>query len=384
MSGLTDNRDLEKDPAEVDRLEQEHFKKIVLSMFAYRNHFSRRIDVAERSFHEMNSHYKDMLAHWPQKMEALRGCCGRNAKVLEAIGESCPFGTHVDAEHVVGSAHLHSSQDDMDKVYTTLKQLVRDWSEDGAAEREKCYGPVLCAIENHFGGSSIKDRSNVHILVPGAGLGRLVWECAHRGYTTQGNEWSVHMLLASNHMLNGGHSPNSVEVSPFAHNFSNNYGAFDQQRIVRLPDVDTQDLPGDGGQLSMSAGDFLEIYDKDNAWDCIASVFFLDTARIVMAYLEHMFTILKPGGLLINIGPLQYHFSGNVAAPSVELSFEELRELLSRVGFVLLEEKFPLEMPYIDNERSMGRYMYKCAYFVAQKPAALSDAGNLGASRPPP
>ena len=31
----------------------------------------------------------------------------------------------------------------MDKVKTTLKQLVRDWSEAGAAERESCYAPVI-------------------------------------------------------------------------------------------------------------------------------------------------------------------------------------------------------------------------------------------------
>lgn len=158
------------------------------------------------------------------------------------------------------------------------------------------------------------------------------WRCACGKHTA----CFAMFAQASNHMLNGGHPPNSIAVSPFAHNFSNNYGAADQQRTVLIPDVPTQDLPTDGGRLSMSAGDFLEVYDQYNAWDCIASVFFLDTARIVMAYLEHMYAILKPGGLLINLGPLQYHFSGNVAAPSVELSFEELRTLLGRVGFVLL------------------------------------------------
>lgn len=30
------------------------------------------------------------------------------------------------------------SQFDMDKVYTTLKQFVRDWSAEGAPERDKC------------------------------------------------------------------------------------------------------------------------------------------------------------------------------------------------------------------------------------------------------
>lgn len=40
------------------------------------------------------------------------------------------------------------------------------------------------------------------ILVPGAGLGRLAFEIARRGYTCQGNEFSLFMLFASNFVLN--------------------------------------------------------------------------------------------------------------------------------------------------------------------------------------
>ena len=39
---------------------------------------------------------------------------------------------------------------DMDKVKTTLKQFVRDWSEAGQEERETCYDPVIREIESRF------------------------------------------------------------------------------------------------------------------------------------------------------------------------------------------------------------------------------------------
>ena len=42
----------------------------------------------------------------------------------------------------------------------------------------------------------------VQILVPGAGLGRLAFEIAKRGYSCQGNEFSLFMLFASNFVLN--------------------------------------------------------------------------------------------------------------------------------------------------------------------------------------
>lgn len=40
--------------------------------------------------------------------------------------------------------------EDVDKVKSTLKQILRDWSALGATERAACYGPVLAAIEHHF------------------------------------------------------------------------------------------------------------------------------------------------------------------------------------------------------------------------------------------
>lgn len=43
-----------------------------------------------------------------------------------------------------------ASEFDMDKVKGTLKQVVRDWSSDGAAERQQCYQPVIDQIIELF------------------------------------------------------------------------------------------------------------------------------------------------------------------------------------------------------------------------------------------
>lgn len=39
---------------------------------------------------------------------------------------------------------------DMEKVQSTLKQIVRDWSKDGEEERTACYGPIIQEIEINF------------------------------------------------------------------------------------------------------------------------------------------------------------------------------------------------------------------------------------------
>ena len=38
----------------------------------------------------------------------------------------------------------------MEKVQSTLKQIVRDWSKDGEHERKACYEPIIMEIEACF------------------------------------------------------------------------------------------------------------------------------------------------------------------------------------------------------------------------------------------
>lgn len=39
-----------------------------------------------------------------------------------------------------------------------------------------------------------------------------------------------------------------------------------------------------------------------DAWNCVATVFFLDTAHNVIDYIETIYKILQPGGCWINLG----------------------------------------------------------------------------------
>lgn len=39
---------------------------------------------------------------------------------------------------------------DMDKLKSTIKQFVRDWSDVGQAERDTCYLPIIRQIQELF------------------------------------------------------------------------------------------------------------------------------------------------------------------------------------------------------------------------------------------
>ena len=57
--------------------------------------------------------------------------------------------------------------------------------------------------------------------------------------------------------------------------------------------------------FSMAAGEFLEVYGDQRAeWDSVVTCFFIDTAPIVMEYLELLYDLIRPGGYWINLGTL--------------------------------------------------------------------------------
>lgn len=85
---------------------------------------------------------------------------------------------------------------------STLKQIIRDWSDEGKSERELCYTPVFEEFQRHYPSHIGSDGKRVRVLFPGCGLGRIVFDFACYGYGAQGNEFSYHMLFASNYILN--------------------------------------------------------------------------------------------------------------------------------------------------------------------------------------
>lgn len=126
---------------------------------------------------------------------------------------------------------------DMEKVQSTIKQFVRDWSKDGETERDMCYKPILEEIEAIYGDLNTAQRNGIKILVPGSGLGRLAYEIASRGYVCQGNEFSLYMLIASNYVLNKCKSKNCYTIHPWVHQYVNVVSQEDQIKPIIFPGI---------------------------------------------------------------------------------------------------------------------------------------------------
>ena len=73
--------------------------------------------------------------------------------------------------------------------------------------------------------------------------------------------------------------------------------------MVMIPDV-VPELP-ERSDMSMTAGDFLDVYgqgDADGTWDAVVTSFFIDTAKNIVEYIERIRALLRPGGVWINNG----------------------------------------------------------------------------------
>lgn len=276
---------------------------------------------------------------------------------------------HTYKEHGDRVSKIRSQ--DIEKVQITLKQIARDWSSDGEAEREQCYKPIIEAVVKHFDPNT-RDISKVKILLPGAGLGRLLYELALIGYDVEGNEFSLFMLIASNFILNRCLVSNEHQIYPYVHQYVNNLNRNDQIRSINFPDQSpTQQRIK--GNLAMVAGDFLEVYQDKNTWDCVATCFFIDCAKNVAEFIETIYNILKPGGIWINIGPLLYHYSDIPGECSIEPSFEDIKIVISAVGFEFMTCETGVATSYAQNPRAMMKNVYESVFFVCQKPENIDD-----------
>uniref|UniRef100_A0A7S2UVA9 carnosine N-methyltransferase n=1 Tax=Fibrocapsa japonica TaxID=94617 RepID=A0A7S2UVA9_9STRA len=393
-----------------------HFQRVGQTFSEYHCYMGAEVDRRRRHFARL---HPDFVARLPRQsghaqLQALEAAVYVNQRFLKSVidhqGDS-QFGPCQLPKMVLPPPPGHaqtqgstvqpwiSSAANISKMKTTLRQCVRDWSEEGEQERRECFQPLLDELCRLLPVNDT-NRNRQRVLVPGVGLGRLAVEICARGYACQGNEFSYFMLLTSNYLLNCLDQQSSVAIFPYIDSACNNKSASDMLRRVLLPDKTCHDLLADttaknGGEMadfSMAAGDFMDIYGNQvECWDCVVTCFFIDTAPVVLQYVETIHRILKPGGVWINLGPLLYHWAaadlkdlknsppipaGARAGPgsglderyhsSVELSWEELRHVITTYGFQFNNEEWR-ECHYTSNIRSMMKTVYSCIFFSVQK-----------------
>jgi carnosine N-methyltransferase len=397
-------------------LDTQEFKALSVVLHAHSNYSSwarkEIIEPKNLKYESLLDDEKLLLKWFPDYISQLQYSIDINAKYFNDVAVSMSLNWGAGDS----KTWFHSSYLDSDKLRGVMAQYVREWSSEGVKEREISFGRIISASEKLF--PNVLNRPDIKVLVPGAGLARLVVEFVKRGFQTQGNELSYHMLLNSNFLLNNTYCANNFVLSPFIHKSSNVAKRNYQCRHIYFPDFNPGDIslinieyPTIPVQdlMSMVAGGFADLYgppdlpkiselytddptavnfrnENKNKFNIVATCYFLDTATNIIDYLKTIKHCLNEDGYWINFGPLLWHFENddstfnekvknnygdyeNIRTPmkGLEISKDDLIQLIKDLGFEFIEHESDIESTYGGDSKSMGNWIYKCEYWICKK-----------------
>jgi len=289
--------------------------------------------------------------------EAVRANFDCLDKIVELITESKP------PAHgpVSGPADGHKT------VQNMLQLLVREWTQEGEAERKDCHERIHTALDAHLKpqleSAGAEGKPPPRVLVPGSQMGRLVHEVCGRGYDCEACEVRLLPYFGGELVRRQGAQIGAHRIQPFALNTCNRFKKGDHVRVTPVPDVEVPEssLP------AAALGDFIKLYDtapSRGSFDAVATAFTLDTSSNIFRFIRTVAHVVREGGLWVNFGPLCYDSGHDEArGSSMELSWEELKHAVSHF-FEVQEEDF-VDSCHAANAESMMQIQYSCVYFKA-------------------
>ncbi|KAH7033567.1 N2227-like protein-domain-containing protein [Microdochium trichocladiopsis] len=351
-----------------------------------------RLNKAEvRRWREMYGHVpqvqKKMLektTNYKRKLNELEHHIATNAHLANGIANHAMkfYGiTEKELNEFIRAEEAAGRGSERHSVIQAMKHYVRDWSIEGAEERDAAFPCILSALEGvreslleaptevsgEDGQRQQQDEGRarvLRVLLPGSGLGRLGHEVAGLGgFEVTINEWSTYMIVAYRYLeANISHSSSStnsegtasdsapISFHPFIDSLSHHASNDDLFRKVTLsssaPPLTSSDSitcttasnsPPLVSKVLLVEGDFTTVFSSSPStqqeppqqkYDVIITHFFIDTARNLLSYLATIHALLSPGGAWINFGPLLYG-----TGPWVQLSLDEVVLVSEEMGF---------------------------------------------------
>ncbi|KAM3548243.1 hypothetical protein MY1884_009260 [Beauveria asiatica] len=217
-------------------------------------------------------------------------------------------------------------------VDMAMGHLSRDWSTQGAKERQAVFPAILGGLEQHLG----RNGTGVRILVPGSGTGRLASDIADFGYDVTANELDYGSILAYNLLINHTTALHQHALQPFVTKWTHQANPSSRYSVITVPDH----WPNKA--VKLVEGDFLEM--------------FVPPGR-------NIYRLLKPGGIWINLGPLKW---GTYSA--LQLSAEEVLQLADLIGFdVDHTSRKNIDSLYAEQPETLLKFTYVAQFWTAIK-----------------
>lgn len=200
--------------------------------------------------------------------------------------------------------------------YFNFKEyLIRDWSNSNDSEKEllDIITPLRQEINNHVLKGKIA-------LIPGCGLGRISYELSD----IFSQIYSFDISLTMINMLN------EVKANRKKLRIYSTKNNLTEKHKYKDFDIDIKKILSKQKKKNINrvvdfVGDSKNIPLPNNSVDAIISVYFSDVIPM-NEYLEEFTRVLKPNGVFIHFGPLDYHFNDISQHHSLDTFFSNLEE----------------------------------------------------------
>ncbi|CAK9436107.1 uncharacterized protein LODBEIA_P06650 [Lodderomyces beijingensis] len=268
------------------------------------------------------------------------------------------------------------------RVIEALGHYTRDWTPGHVGlELLPVFEYVASQLELLIEYQQKKDTA---LVFPGSGLGRLAYEFSKGGY---GAVFAIESSGLMNSLVDFNYSElppttqkenQAYTIYPHIHTNSDFYNTQSQLRTFEYKPVGSSHKPD---ALVNVNGDFLnfEIPARKKYKNIVVvSVFFLDTAENLIAYLDKISELSTPGdgverGYWINAGPLKYG-----SAAQVELNADELAFVRDNMGWVTASSVYSVYDPlslgnktglvgYLTDKESMWQGYYGLNLFTSSR-----------------
>ncbi|KAI5965533.1 hypothetical protein CANMA_003395 [Candida margitis] len=379
---------------------------VLSSYFNFHNfQSSQLVDPRIKKHEALSSEDRQILPWYQQHTQFIQQCIEINRDFCQTLAEKIGQDWGIEQPP---TNWANASPDQFAQTETILLQLMREWSDQGEKERRTGQDLIIYHLNELF--PDKLQRQYVKVLVPGCGIGRLVFELVMKGYWTQGNDVDYHALFASNFVLNHCQFPHNYSIIPFlATSASNSTRRQNQIRPVTIPDVSptaeiinamknenekkirestnetppTERIPFDE-LMSITAGSFTDLYgsgtnngnpasqeirsQSQGEFDVVVTEFFLNSVSSnIIDSIRTINNVLKQGGTWINFGPLSIDERIRSSSDRLDLSRDDLFELISKLGFGFSTKESGIETTYLEDAKSMNTSIYKCEFWVCTK-----------------
>ncbi|PSN60131.1 methyltransferase-like protein [Corynespora cassiicola Philippines] len=242
----------------------------------------------------------------------------------------------------IGARALGDEQDaELQVANLAFAHLSRDWSAQGAKERQAVFPPILNGLEQHFGGSGRGKK----VLVPGS------------GYDVIANEMDYSSILAYHMLTNHTSSLHQHTLHPFVTKWTYQADNFSRYLPITFPDH------WPNKTVKLVEGDFLRVFSQHAEFDAVVTLFFIDISDNVVAFLSNIHRLLKPGGVWINLGPLKW---GTHTA--LQLSANEVLQLADLLQFeVNHASRKSIDSQYAEQPQTLLKFTYITQFWTATK-----------------